>query len=686
MAFVSIESLELENFGPFYGSHFFNFKPIEERNAILIGGKMGAGKTHLLRALYLATVGESGEIDLRKLDAGSEATKFLLRESLNRRARVEGGDGARLAVTISQVDPGGSGTRKLKLVRELRFRSGGVINFKSIAQLSDQKGEIEDDDKITKLRDAFLPRHLARFFFFDAERGQSIQLNQQDIVEGISRVLGLWTYGELEEDLRGLVTQKIPKVFGAGSEAEKKLNALTADIQRGEQDLKALHTEKEELDTRITDLEAGIRQIDDDLKNIGAIDPVELERLEKRREELTKESGELQALLKKAWETALPIALLGSFRVELCDYLVMEEERRGWEGRKKDVEPRIPMVQTQTFDESPPEHTLTASTRKFYLERLEAALRKLWDPPPDNLSEKVFVADRNDLSAQIRGKLSASTSEITTLADTVARHDRGQSELRQLTQRLLQLRGDSEAQERGNQLRERRGKLTSELDMAQRRLRDVTAESQQLEFKLSADRAEESKQRAVVDKQNRGRTIASRAQRYLKAVGQIREQAAVQLREQIAEIVGELWVEIAERGVEFRGMEFDPRWQCSLIRRNGKPVPWEQMNPSAGQKQVRIIAFTEALRRLARLAPPLVVDTPLARLDNEVRRAVLEKLYLQGHQSIILATNAEIDPEGEQFRRIQDRLARVYTLNAHGDPDSEDYEVRESADYFGKSL
>ena len=133
-------------------------------------------------------------------------------------------------------------------------------------------------------------------------------------------------------------------------------------------------------------------------------------------------------------------------------------------------------------------------------------------------------------------------------------------------------------------------------------------------------------------------------------------------------------------------MEFDPRWQCFLTRRNGQQVPWEQANTSAGQKQVRILAFTEALRRLARLAPPLVVDTPLGRLDKEVRSAVLEKLYLKGHQSIILATNSEIDPDGGQFDRIKDRLARAYTLHPHGNPDSEDYEVRVSEDYFGRNL
>jgi len=133
-------------------------------------------------------------------------------------------------------------------------------------------------------------------------------------------------------------------------------------------------------------------------------------------------------------------------------------------------------------------------------------------------------------------------------------------------------------------------------------------------------------------------------------------------------------------------MDFDSHWQCWLIRRDGRHVTWEETNTSAGQRQVRMLAFYEALRRLAKLVPPLVVDTPLARLDKEVRGNVLDQLYLSGHQSIILPTNSEVDPEGPLFARIADRLARVYTLHPHGNPESTEYEVRITNDYFGHDL
>ena len=60
MSEVFIDSLTLENFGPFYGEHTFNFSNLDGRGGILVGGKNGAGKTHLLRALYRGQVRHHG--------------------------------------------------------------------------------------------------------------------------------------------------------------------------------------------------------------------------------------------------------------------------------------------------------------------------------------------------------------------------------------------------------------------------------------------------------------------------------------------------------------------------------------------------------------------------------------------------------------------------------------------------
>ena len=320
------------------------------------------------------------------------------------------------------------------------------------------------------------------------------------------------------------------------------------------------------------------------------------------------------------------------------------------------------------------------------MKRLEDALHRLFHPPPEGMSDGVFVADRSDTSVQVRARLSTIGGSVGDLAEMCGSIERMDAELRELDQKLKQMQQDTAAFKRGAALHGRRGELRSTQGQITKRLAEVTAEVSRLDVELAELKRQETNQREIVDRAEKGESLASLAARYREAAGEIRTQAAIRLRKKISEHVGELWSEITERTREFEGMEFDSHWQCFLIRRDGKRVTWEETNTSAGQRQVRMLAFYEALRRLAKLVPPLVVDTPLARLDKEVRTNVLDKLYLNGHQSIILSTNSEIDPEGPLFDRIRDQLARVYTLHPYGESDSIDYQVRVTSDYFGKTV
>jgi DNA sulfur modification protein DndD len=684
---VNIDSLTLENFGPFYGEHTLDFRSLEGKCGILVGGKNGAGKTHVLRALYLAVVGESGVGDLKRVETGSEATRFIFEKSLNRRALAEGQDSIRLKAVVTLRDDK-VGSRKVELHREIRFRPNSSPVWEHSAVRSDTPGRIDDEQVIQKLRDAFLPRHLARFFFFDAERSQSINLGQQDIVEGVSRILGLWTYSELEADLRQLINTKIPRVFSAagGPDPETTLAELNGKVITIEGVLKARRKEHEILERDLHEIEVELLEVEDDLKTLGAIDPEELEKAQERHTELTKTKSKLESKLAEAWELYLPVSLLGGYRKELHNTLIAEERRREWESAKSTIEPKIPQVKQDVFGNPPEDFALQPDIESFYMKRLEDALHKLFHPPPEGMPDRIYVTDRNDTSAQIRARLTVNQSDLGDLAEMCLSIEMMDVELRELNQKLKQMQQNTAAFKRGAELHEKRGKLLADRERISKRLKEIEAETASKEVELADLKRQESIQQEIANKAERGESLAALATRYREAVGEIRSRAAIQMRRQISEEVGRLWVEITEREREFAGMEFDSHWQCWLVRRDGKKVTWEETNTSAGQRQVRMLAFYEALRRLAKLVPPLVVDTPLARLDKEVRANVLDQLYLSGHQSIILSTNAEIDPEGLLFDRIRDRLARAYTLHPHGKPDSLNYEVRITSDYFGHDL
>ncbi|SRR5581483_10244424 len=690
MAEVYIDSLTVKNFGPFYGEHVFNFGTLEDRMGILVGGKNGAGKTHLLRALYLAVVGETGVVDLKKVEPASESTRFNFDRALNRRAEAEGQDTVTLEIQVSQRDEKGIGVRRAKFVREIRFRPNSAPVWRSRADRQDGSAVLDDDKHIEKLRDALLPRHLARFFFFDAERGQNFSLGQQDIVEGISRILGLFAFGELENDLRQLIQNKIPRVFHLNSSeyhtVAKRLAEISGQIVTAEGELKALREEKTITESELSEARTELADVEERLKSLGAVDPTELEKAQEKRSELTAAKDKLEASLTSMWELALPLGLLGDYRKELYDKLLREEKRREWEASRATVEPKIPQIKHDVFGNPPNEFELDQAKLRFYSDRLDEALHKLFHPPPEGMADDCHLTDRNDRSAQIRHRLSSNTASLSEVAELCQRVEQVDSDLREADTKLRRLRQDAAAMSLGLELNSRRGELTAHIANLERRKSELSLEIEALDTKLRELRREETTQTALANRAKKGQNLTALAARYREAASEIRSRAAEQLRKKISDHVGEMWVEITEREKEFLGMEFDTRWKCFLLRRDGKRVSWEEANTSAGQRQVRMLAFYEALRRLAKIVPPLVVDTPLGRLDREVRDSVLDKLYLTGHQTVILTTNAEIDPDGPLFDRIKSKLARVYTLQPHGEEKSVGYQVSVTKDYFGRPL
>jgi DNA sulfur modification protein DndD len=686
---IFIDWIKITNFGPFYGEHFFDFQ-LTDRNktTILIGGKNGVGKTHLLRALYLCVVGESGAVDLKKVEAGSEATRFELSESLNRIARQEGINECELEIKLTKQQHDNELLKRSIIIRrKIRYRPSSPPIFNSEIYLLDENRTVVDEKEVQRLRDTFLPRHLARFFFFDAEKSQSIKLSEREIIEGIARILGLHSYSELENDLRQLVQLTIPKRFGKGTEKERQLNKIVAEIQKLKADLNILNNEEDDKQNDLREIDYELREIEDELKSIGAVDPQEYKLIQDKRAEIKIQKEKLEELLREAWEKQIPVGLMGKTRVELYEALKKEELRRDWENRRASVEPRIPKVKREVFENVPLQYQLNLELKSFYEKRIEKALRGLFHPPEKGMADRVFIVpDSNELSIKLRTILQTNNQVGINLINISHEIENKVLELRELDQKIKLLNSNPGAIERGNELREKRGRLLEQKEKIEDRLKQIESEREHIRKKLQELQREEKNLLAQVQKIKKGKSIRELAHKYIDAVIDIRQRAAILLRNEISQIVSKLWIDITDRNIEYSSLEFDEHWNCFLIKSNGKRIKWENANTSAGQRQVRILAFTEALRQLARYVPPLVVDTPLGRLDQEVKQSVLAKLYMTSHQSIILTTDSEIEPFSPLFEKIVSKLAKVYTLNPEGDIESQSYKVSVTNDYFKRIL
>lgn len=84
-------------------------------------------------------------------------------------------------------------------------------------------------------------------------------------------------------------------------------------------------------------------------------------------------------------------------------------------------------------------------------------------------------------------------------------------------------------------------------------------------------------------------------------------------------------------------------------------------NQSAGQKQAISISIFWALSDLSQRCLPLIIDTPLARMDTKNRSNIIQNYYFNASNQIIVL------PHDGEFRRIEyevakDRIAGIYKI------------------------
>ncbi len=87
----------------------------------------------------------------------------------------------------------------------------------------------------------------------------------------------------------------------------------------------------------------------------------------------------------------------------------------------------------------------------------------------------------------------------------------------------------------------------------------------------------------------------------------------------------------------------------------------EKKGLSAGEKQLMVISLLWALAICSKKKLPVIIDTPLSRLDSAHRSALITKYFPNASdQTIILSTDSEIDER--YYRMMGESVGDTYTL------------------------
>ena len=82
---------------------------------------------------------------------------------------------------------------------------------------------------------------------------------------------------------------------------------------------------------------------------------------------------------------------------------------------------------------------------------------------------------------------------------------------------------------------------------------------------------------------------------------------------------------------------------------------------SAAERQLLSVAMLWGLARASGRVLPIVIDTPLGRLDGDHRPNIIEEYFPEAsHQVVLLSTDTEIDKK--LYNQIKGRLSNEYLL------------------------
>ena len=102
----------------------------------------------------------------------------------------------------------------------------------------------------------------------------------------------------------------------------------------------------------------------------------------------------------------------------------------------------------------------------------------------------------------------------------------------------------------------------------------------------------------------------------LKSINQFIDEIVESRKLEIENIASQFLKSITNAPDVYTGIELDEQYRLHLKIKDHSTVPSWERGPSAGQSQVIAHSFIAGLNKFTAKEAPIVIDTPLARLDD----------------------------------------------------------------------
>ncbi len=654
-----------------YANAGFEFPiPTKNKNVVLIGAKNGYGKTSLLEALILGLYGRDGMNTLARAITSNADMDKSYDEFVERALHAQAIDQGRTSISIEIVLE--DAIERLEIVRKWHFTGQGKHRRdQEDLQLFAGKDkepvcvpglrpsrEEKDDYYRSLIARKFIPFHLAEFFLFDGERVQQLAKQQKaDTVKmGIEGILGVQLLRELQQDL---VTYAQNRRSGVEQIEDETLTRTTGLIAEIEARLEPCRRQLKQLEEQAVPVNRRIEELTRTLRTMtgGGIENVRELQEEKFRFQRQKEKVEER--LNQLIRSDLAFAFAGSELRGRVDTSIRGEIKLSeWVASKNHTRPRLDRILTGLEAEEPPiAPPLTEHQLLVLRQRVSNAWEKLWHPPPADcaIEERHTYLTEGERQKVVERLDRIERLGVAELQQLLVEHEEATEKIDKLTREIAQLSG----------VEDRIREVTDELQRLNQHAGELREQMGALNRQEQAEAAELSRLRAEA-----GRMAA----RHDSAQPQLARAAKA---EKIADLIADAIVDLYPRYVTKLSAEMTSVYKqlahktlvkrieiaddCTVKLLGDKNRDLRTMDASAGEDQIFALSLIAAIAKVSGTRVPIVMDTPLARLDTDHRKNVLQFFAAHaGEQVIFLSQPDEV--HGSYLKVIRDRVCQAYHI------------------------
>lgn len=687
---MRIKRLTLNNIGSFAGEYSFQFQTDNpQKQIVLIGGRNGAGKTTLFESIRLCLYGYK----LYGYRQNSQTYTNKIKRLIN--DKVKSASPATAGITMQILIEDGYANSVFEISREW-ILNGNTLK-ESLCVYKDRDllttEQMQDFDNYLM---QIIPPALFNFHFFDGEKVSNFVFNRangQAFRKAFLQICGLDTFDLIEEQLQ--YNTRTKKGDSQNLIQEEYATARMKLAEAKESHIAALQ-KIQETQAEIDALQDQITILDADMKKYGGVEDDDWKLYEKEIQEEESKREELRHILKAAANDVIPFIILKDQLQALKHQLTVEGKlKRNRLFKDKFSDPHLK-------------------------EKLQQELKVGIDSPQIELSDEFMLALyktlREDISEHEVEFLQISENDSMELLAKIHHYQNydiqslidAEKSLEESLARTKELRAQMDSKEvvDSNHYLAKKNELLLQLDTARQQFFAKKDALSQAEIVLqTAEKAYQKayekyramlKEKSVSDMAARALLAFSELKQnlYAKYISQVEEAFSRNFHNLISktDLIDGIYIDSAFEVVAYKMQEVDIAHVFKEVQEYGEeyvftnigeraykiikdssssdgkitaPIKVEQ-HFSAGEQQIFVMSLYQSLAEIRTSELPFVIDTPLARIDSEHRRNILDHFFsrLPG-QVIILSTDEEINNEGMAV--LSSKISDVYLIEHQED-------------------